>query len=333
MAVDRIETVEHGGDIAAVRLRFPAAPEPWIDLSTGINPYAYPVPPLDAEMWRRLPQSDDERALLQAAAQRYGVRSADCILAAPGSQALIQVIPRLIEPCDVGVLGPTYGEHAASWTRCGHRIRNLSSLSEVGGDGVVVVVNPNNPTGTIIPPDELRGLAGELAQRRGLLVVDEAFADFAGPGISVIPQLPPATIVLRSFGKAYGLAGLRLGFAVAHVGLCRRLRAELGPWAVSGPAAYIGAAALADDHWLAEAAARLADEARRLDALLQANDFDLQGGTLLFRLVSHGSARSIVEGLGRAGIHVRRFPAQSSWLRFGLPGSEQAWQRLATALR
>ena len=150
----------------------------------------------------------------------------------------------------------------------------------------------------------------------------DAIVDFSG-----VEQFIDTPIKRYSSGMR-----LRLGFAVAHLGLCRRLRAELGPWAVSGPAAHIGAAALADDHWLAEAAAKLADEARRLDALLQASGFDLQGGTPLFRLASHGSALSIVDALGRAGTHVRRFPSQPSWLRFGLPGSEQAWQRLATAL-
>lgn len=325
------ETIEHGGDLAAVRLRFPAAPEPWIDLSTGINPHAYPLPAIDAELWRRLPQASDEQAALQAAAQRYGCE-AGRIVAAPGSQALIQVLPRLVEPSDVGVLGPTYGEHAIAWARCGHRVVERRALSEIGDARVVVVVNPNNPTGRVVAADELRALAAVLAQRRGLLVVDEAFADFADPGVSVAAELPPATVVLRSFGKAYGIASARLGFAVAGPALCTRLRGELGPWAVSGPALAIGAAALADGRWLAAMRVRLAEDRRRLDALLHASGLTVEGGTHLFCLARHAQARAIADKLGRSGIHVRRFAAEPTWLRFGLPGSEAEWQRLADAL-
>ena len=328
---EQSEAIEHGGDLAAVRLRFPAAPEPWIDLSTGINPHAYDLPAIDAEVWRRLPQASNERAALQAAAQRYGSQP-DRIVAAPGSQALIQVLPRLVEPCEVAVLGPTYGEHAVAWARCGHRVVERRALSEIGDARIVVVVNPNNPTGRVIAAGELRALAAVLAQRRGLLVVDEAFADFAEPGVSVAVQLPPATVVLRSFGKAYGIAGVRLGFAVADPALCARLRGELGPWAVSGPALAIGAAALADARWHAAMRVRLAEDRRRLDALLQASGLAVEGGMHLFCLARHAQAGSIAEELGCAGIHVRRFAAEPTWLRFGLPGAETEWRRLADAL-
>jgi cobalamin biosynthetic protein CobC len=245
---------------------------------------------------------------------------------------LIQVLPRLLEPSDVVVLGPTYGEHAVAWARCGHRVVERRALSEIGDARVVVVVNPNNPTGRVIPADELRALAAALVQRRGLLVVDEAFADFAEPGVSVAAQPPPATVVLRSFGKAYGIAGARLGFAVADRALWARLRTELGPWAVSGPALAIGAAALGDARWLADMRVRLAEERGRLEALLQERGFSVEGGTHLFCLARHALAWPIADELGRAGIHVRRCAAEPTWLRFGLPGAEVEWARLADAL-
>lgn len=332
MGVGRIETVVHGGDLAAARLHYPSAPEPWVDLSTGINPHAYPVPAVEADVWQRLPQSDAEHRLLRAAARRYGAPDASGVVAAPGSQALIQLLPRLLEPSEVAVLGPTYGEHAASWLRCGHQVAERRELAEIGTASVVVVVNPNNPTGRVIAADELSALAGLLAQRGGLLVVDEAFADFAAPGVSIVPRLLPATVVLRSFGKAYGLAGLRLGFALAQPELCRKLRAELGPWAVSGPAAEIAVAALADARWLSDVDGELADDCRRLDELVLMHGFALEGGTPLFRLATHPRATLIADALGGAGIHVRRFPAQPSWLRFGLPGTDAQWRRLAAAL-
>ncbi len=327
------ETIVHGGDIEAVRRRFPQAPEPWIDLSTGINPYAYPFDLPSVEVWQRLPQASADAAARLAAAQRYGAADPEAIVAAPGSQALIQIVPRLIEAADVAVIGPTYAEHGAAWMRCGHRVRTVPSLAEIGDARVVVVVNPDNPTGRIVTSDDLCRLADSLAQRRGLLVVDEAFADFAAPNVSLVPRLPPATVVLRSFGKAYGLAGVRLGFAVTHAEYARRLRGELGPWAVSGPALVIGAAALGDTPWIEATRARLAQDCLQIDKLLAAHGCAALGGTELFRLVAHPRAGAIADALAADGIHVRRFPERREWLRFGLPGLPAAWQRLAASLQ
>ena len=328
------EAIVHGGDIDAVRRRFPQAPEPWIDLSTGINPYAYPFALPSAEAWQRLPQASADAGVRLAAAKRYGAADPESIVAAPGSQALIQIVPRLIEAVDVAVIGPTYAEHAAAWARCGHRVRTVSSLADIGDARAVVVVNPDNPTGRVIAADDLANLAASLAQRCGLLVVDEAFADFAAAGVSIVPRLPPATVVLRSFGKAYGLAGVRLGFAVAQAEQAKRLRHELGPWAVSGPALEIGAQALARcavDR--GNVRARLTQDCRRIDALLAAHGFAAAGGTELFRLVAHAGAGAIADALAGDGIHVRRFTEQPSWLRFGLPGSPAAWERLEASLQ
>jgi cobalamin biosynthetic protein CobC len=326
------QAMAHGGDLDAARRAFPAAPEPWIDLSTGINPYAYPFAMPGAEAWQRLPQASAERALCAAAAARYGA-DPEMVLAAPGSQMLIQLAPRLIEATDVAVVGPTYAEHAAAWSRHGNRVRTISALADVGDARAVVLVNPDNPTGRALAQADLHAVARALAERRGLLIVDEAFADFSSPSVSIVPHLPPATLVLRSFGKAYGLAGLRLGFAVAPVDLIRRLRVELGPWAVAGPALAIGTAALADGAWLAATREKLVAAGRRLDALAAASGLRLQGGTELFRLVEHARAGETADALGRAGIHVRRFAEHPRWLRFGLPGSEAAWRRLQLALQ
>ena len=327
------ETIAHGGDIDAMRRRFPLAPEPWIDLSTGINPYAYPFDQPTAETWQRLPPASADAAARMAAAQRYGAADPATIVAAPGSQALIQIVPRLIDTADVAVIGPTYAEHAAAWARCGHRVRTVRSLADIGDERAVVVVNPDNPTGRVVEADELHRLAVSLAQRGGLLVVDEAFADFAAPDVSIVPRLPPAAVVLRSFGKAYGLAGVRLGFAVAHAEHVMRLRLELGPWAVSGPALDIGAAALRDTHWIEDTRARLTQDCLRMDTLLAGFGFIAIGGTELFRLVAHARAGEIADVLAADGIHARRFSDRLDWLRFGLPGSPAAWQRVGASLQ
>jgi len=140
-------------------------------------------------------------------------------------------------------------------------------------------------------------------------------------------------VVLRSFGKFHGLAGLRLGFAVtAEAGLAEGLRRGFGPWAVSGPALAIGAAALADDAWAEANRARLAADQARLVGVLTASGLDLVGGTPLFTLVRHPDAARIWERLGQAGILVRAFDFQPDWLRIGLPADEAGFERLARAL-
>jgi cobalamin biosynthetic protein CobC len=322
----------HGGDLDAARRRFPAAPEPWIDLSTGINPDAYPLPSLDRAAWSRLPLESDEQALRVAAARRYGVSDPRMVVCAPGSQAIIQVVPRLIGSTRVAILGPTYAEHAAAWRREGHEVREIDDLTGADRTSVLVVVNPDNPTGRVAPTSELRLRASELAKRGGLLVVDEAFADMMPAGVSLASNLPPATIVLRSFGKTFGLAGLRLGFGIALGEIAGRMRDYLGPWAVSGPAIAIGTVALSDSRWLGQSREKAHLACRRLDALLQGCGFSVIGGTPLFRLTSHPLAPQIADALGRHGVHVRRFPRARTWLRFGLPGTEPAWQRVEQAL-
>jgi cobalamin biosynthesis protein CobC len=315
-----MKLVAHGGDLGDARRRFPDAPQPWIDLSTGINLVPYPVPPLSPESWTRLPSHDDLRALIEAAAKRYGVDDPETIVAAPGTQALIQLLPRLVPKSRVAIVGPTYEEHEVSWRRQGHDVTTVDSLPAHAD--VVVVVNPDNPTGRLLS-------ASDLDAVKGLLVVDEAFLDFHPPSASLVNR---SAIVLRSFGKTYGLAGLRLGFAIAGRRLADRMRDELGPWAVAGPAIEIGRRALTDDAWLRDAKKRLEADAKRLDSLLEGAGFTVLGGTLLFRLARHAEAAGQVAALARGGIHVRSFAREPSWLRFGLPGSDAEFSRLATAL-
>ncbi len=315
----------HGGDLGAVRARYPGAPEPWIDLSTGINPVPYPVPSLPPEAWSRLPTREQERALLEAAALRYGVRDLATIVAAPGTQALIQLLPRIVPRSRVAIVGPTYDEHETCWIRQGHDVRIVANLDEARGAEVVVVVNPNNPTGLLLPPAALR-------RTEGLLIVDEAFVDLLPPDASLASDLPDNAIVLRSFGKAYGLAGVRLGFAIAARAIVDRIRDEFGPWAVSGPALEIGCRALRDSAWLEVAAARLAEDRRRLDALLVSAGCAIVGGTSLFCLARHPDAIGLADRLARQGIHVRRFAHTPQWLRFGLPADATEFGRVQAAL-
>lgn len=318
--------LEHGGDLGAARRRFPGAPEPWIDLSTGINPHPYPAGAVSAACLARLPEPCALAALEAAAAQAYGAPDARGVVAAPGAQALIQISPRLLPGRRVGVLGPTYEEHALAWRRAGRDVAVCASPDELADFDIGVVVNPNNPTGRVLPREGLLALA-----RRMRLIVDESFVDFC-PEASIAHEAAEiGAIVLRSFGKAYGLAGLRLGFAIAPPGIAAGLRDELGPWPIAGPAIEIGRQALSDRDWRDAARSRLAECAGRLDALLIAAGFEVVGGTSLFRLAAHPRAQAAAEALGRAGVHVRRFAANPDWLRFGMPADAE-WPRVEAAL-
>ena len=318
--------IPHGGDLGAARRLFPEAPEPWIDLSTGINPVPYPLPPFEASALHRLPSPDDLAGLKVAAAEAYGAPGPDHVAAAPGTQILIETLPRLVPKTRVAVIGPTYGEHEAAWARGGHGVEAVPDLSAVRGAGVVVAVSPNNPDGRVVSPHALR----RAAAPGGLAVLDQAFADLedtepAAPG--------PGLVVLRSFGKTYGLAGLRLGFALAEPALVARLEAALGPWAVSGPAIAAGRLALRDAEWRREAAAARGHDAARLDRMIFRAGGRVIGGTRLFRTAAFDDGPGRFRRLGEAGIYVRRFPERPNELRFGLPPDKAAWCRLSRVLK
>jgi cobalamin biosynthetic protein CobC len=323
--------ITHGGDLGAARKRFPGAPEPFIDLSTGINPFPYPLPPLDPAVFARLPPPAATERLAGIAAAAYGAPSPAHVVVAPGVQSLLPLVARLARAGRAAVLGPTYAEHARVAALVGHAVRAVTTIDDLAGADLAVVVNPNNPDGRLFARDELLDLADRLAP--GLLVVDEAFMDVAPPAASLAGAVArPNLVVLRSFGKFFGLAGVRLGFALASADIAVRLSAALGPWAVSGPALAIGTAALADAGWIDATRTRLTDAAQRLDALLAAAGLDVVGGTSLFRLVRAPTAGELFDRLGRAGIFARRFAEQRTWLRFGLPGDDPQWQRLAAAV-
>jgi cobalamin biosynthetic protein CobC len=321
----------HGGDLAGAEARWGRPAEGWLDLSTGINPWPYPLPDIAGEAWTRLPAAADDAELRRAAARRYRAPGPETVLPIAGSGAAIQLLPRLRPPGRVAVLGPTYPEHAASWRAAGHQVAEVPSPERVEDVDVAVVVNPNNPDGRLLPQPQLLALAEQLAARGGLLVVDEAFADSVRGG-SILPALPPATVVLRSFGKFYGLAGLRLGFAIGRPEVLAPLAQALGPWSVSGPALAIGCGALADDPWADTTQARLAEASARLERILSGRGLAVAGGTPLFRLAECDDAHRLWHRLGTAGILTRAFRDRPRLLRFGLPAADADWDRLERAL-
>ncbi len=324
--------VRHGGDLSAARRAFGTPEGGWLDLSTGVNPWPWPCGDIDPETLTRLPQDDALEALLGAARRAYGIPADRGLAAAPGSQALIQVLPAMRPRSRVAVLSPTYEEHAVAWRGLGHAVDEVASLADCRDADVVIVVNPNNPDGRVIDGVTLVGLGERLAERGGWLVLDETFADVA-PRASLASAPGPANaLIIRSFGKFFGLPGLRLGFIVGPPALTDSIVSRLGPWAVSGPALDIGGRALADVEWAAGTRRRLEAMRRRLDAVLAEGGLTVAGGTDLFRLVETPAARDLHRSLGRAGVLVRSFERHPCWLRVGLPSSARALRRLSAAL-
>lgn len=322
----------HGGDLDAALRLFPGAPQPFLDLSTGVNPHSYPFA-LSSDAFTRLPQAEAAARLAEIAAVTYGAPHAGTVTIAPSSQIVMMLVAGLVPGARAAVLGPTYGEHARVARLAGHDVAEVSAIEEIGDAALAIVVNPNSPDGRIVSRDALLDLAARLQDRRGLLVVDEAFMEAGPEAASLSDQVERANIVvLRSFGKFYGLPGLRLSFALAESNIAKRLNAALGPWPVSGAALAIGAKALADTAWRRRTRKALDEAAQRLDDLLQAARLTIVGGTALFRLVRDDEAETLFAQLGRKGIFVRHFPERKSWLRFGLPGGEDEWQRLSASL-
>lgn len=315
-AVDPL--LHHGGRITVAAARFPLAPQPWLDLSTGISPWAYPVGEIEPETCQRLPSDEGLAELEAAAASAFGGVNTDQIVAVPGTDLAIRLLAKLLPAQRVGIVGPTYGGYQSAWPDA----KTLSFAKAQGAD-LLVCANPNNPNGAVIAKTQLQRL-------RNLRIVDEAFAD-AMPEYSLLPHRNSA-IVLRSFGKFFGLAGVRLGFVIADRPLAKQLRAMLGDWPISGPALSIGIKAYHDTEWQERQRDRLTTASRRLSSLLTDNGLTLVGGTPLFQLVSHLDATSLFNHLAQAGILLRPFPDRADWLRFGLPGADADFDRLSVAL-
>lgn len=328
-----MDVLDHGGRLDRIIGHYGGQRDAWLDLSTGINPAPYEMPVLADDLWHRLP----ERALLDetldAARGFYGVSGEAGIVAAPGTQSLIQLLPDLLPSGPVAVVSPTYGEHAHSFRQAGRAVVEIEALADLPADcAVAVVVNPNNPDGRVFSAPELLEIRKRLAGRGGCLIVDEAFAD-CGDVQSICSQTAqPGLVVLKSFGKFFGLAGLRLGFAIADAHLVARLETQLGPWAVSGPALAVAQKAMSDVAAVAAIRRSLRDKSGSLENLLRATGLNIAGSTRFFILIDHPEATALHEGLCRRGIYVRKFEYAPRWLRFGLPASDRQFQRLEGTL-
>jgi cobalamin biosynthetic protein CobC len=327
---------QHGGRLSHARSLHPNAPEPWIDLSTGINPTPYPVTAASDSARARLPDPEQLKALEATAGEAFGVRHSDRILATAGSEAALRAIPYVLRSSAAFIVGPTYSSHADAWRRSGAQVSLIPHANDASSGSTVTLVNPNNPDGAVIARERVLELHDRLRENGGYLVVDEAFADVE-PACSVADVAGtsrfPGLLVFRSFGKFYGLAGVRLGFVVAAPAIVARFRDLFGDWPISADAIHAGLTAYADVTWADRMRTRLQLTAQRLDDRLTSAGFEIVGGTSLYRLARSAIARARFERLLQAGILVRPFDHDPTLLRFGLPQGEAAWERLDHALR
>lgn len=333
MSANLTAPIAHGGGLAAAVRRYGGRIEDWLDLSTGINPCPPALPVIDVRAWHRLPDREREEAARLAARDFYGCGSI-LPLPVPGTQSVIQLLPRFLAAGRrAAILGPTYGEYARSLALGGVAVDQIDTLEAVRpAHGLVVVVNPNNPTGRLFAASDLVALARRMAASGGLLLVDEAFAD-------VEPQSSLASLaadhgnllLFRSFGKFFGLAGLRLGFVIAQDRILERFAEWLGPWAVSGPALAVASELFAGD---CEAIrTRIFDRKAGLDKAVAGAGVNIIGGTPLFALIEHPDAAGLHAHLARAYILTRVFDYAPTWLRIGLAPDDTTNARLASALQ
>ncbi|MEP5729049.1 MAG: threonine-phosphate decarboxylase [Sulfitobacter sp.] len=306
---------DHGGNLDAAVARFGGRRDAWLDLSTGINPTPYPVPEIPAASWRDLPDKGANAALIDAARQFWEVPAHMGVLAVPGASAAIAQMPRLAPAGSVSILGPTYNEHAASFTAAGWQISDAAAQASVH-------VHPNNPDGRLADPATM---SGELR------IIDESFCDVMPEQSLILLGDTPGTLILKSFGKFWGLAGVRLGFVIGDQALLNRLADMLGPWAVTGPALHIGRIALQDMRWAQETRLRLQADSDRMDQMMTQAGASLVGGTTLFRLYDVKDAQDWQTRLAQHHIWSRIFPYNPRWIRLGLPPGH-GWAHLEAAL-
>ncbi len=328
-----MSAIVHGGRLDAAIAEYGGECDDWLDLSTGINPNPYPVPEVTYTSWQRLPDEGAHIKLITAAKKYYNVPEEYGLVASNGTQAIIQSLPQILAQQKVAIVSPTYEEHFHCWNLAGREVVKVQTLDEaVERADIVVVVNPNNPTAMTYKPDELFKTAKKLSHKSGILIVDEAFGDVM-PELSVVPTMSENMIILRSFGKFFGLAGLRLGFAVSSKTVSDELKLRLGPWSVSGPALEIGAVAFGDQRWIENSRIHINQNSEDQAEVVEACGLQLIGNAGLFMEFEHENAAALHKALLKEHILVRPFSERPTRLRFGLCKNMEELERFALAIK
>lgn len=323
----------HGGGLDTAVKKYGGEKSDWLDLSTGINPNPYPVYGVDPLAWHRLPDTKAMDVLTKAARQYYNVDKMHALCVANGTQAIIDVLPRAFSCKRVGIFSPTYNEHAHVWKSSGAEVIEIKRGSSLPDDlDALVIVNPNNPDGWVLEKEELINFAESLNKSNGILIVDEAFFDVV-PEQSLVSELPKNAIILKSFGKFFGLAGLRLGFAIGEPLLLSNITQHIGIWSVSGPALQLGARAFSDSNWINYAITALKLLSKKQTEMMQNIGLTIEGENPLFIYASHIHAGKIHDVLAKRQILIRPFLHDETKLRFGICANKEMMERLENALK
>ena len=307
---------DHGGRLDAAIAIYGGTREDWLDLSTGINPHPYPLPKLFEQDWNNLPDQEASIALCAAARTFWNIPAQADVLAVPGCSAAIAQIPSLRPSGTAKIDRCTYNEHAAAF-----RYHGWSTQAELSHPDARVIVHPNNPTGEVY----------QQPKPSSLTIIDESFCDTTPDQSHIESAASSNHIILKSFGKFWGLAGLRLGFAVGDPKLIENLRQAIGPWPVSGIALRIGTKALRDTAWAAETRARLFADAARLDGLIDPEGTRAIGACPLFRTYNVENAKEMQNRLANFHIWSRVFSYNPNWIRLGMP-TLSGWDKLEAAI-
>lgn len=328
-------TTRHGGDLLRALELYGGDYEQWLDLSTGISPWNYPIPAFDESTWRNLPRPDD--ALLKVASNYYGCRPSE-IIATPGSQLSIRLIAQCVDPKQtVAIPSIGYQEHAASWALAGHtviRYRGADELADLIERACItsaVIINPNNPTGERFTAQRLQDFANGLS---GVLIVDEAFADLHRNADTspCTKEFESNLIRFKSIGKFFGLAGARIGFTIGVHSAITKVEQLLSPWSIAAPSAELAILALSDVQWHQHQIDRINRHAKQQRTVIASAkrhlpDCEIADQGLFFSLFSSDDAITKLH---------QHLITHKIWSRLGdsyqaQNGSERNWLRLSLA--
>lgn len=312
--------MDHGGDLDRAIAQYGGTPDDWMDLSTGINPFSYPIPQLSDRAWTALPTRAEMNNLTECARKYYNTLSD--IVALPGAQSAIQLLPDLRPKGSMKIIGPTYNEYENIFSKRNWYVDIVSDLDALKGADIAVVVNPNNPDGKIYSAHDLMKITDQV----GILIVDESFMDMTPQNSLANHSNHSKLLILRSFGKFFGLAGVRLGFAIGAADLCDQLRARIGPWPISGQAIEVATHAFENSAWISDTKQKLQQLTEKMDKIIP---WKLIGGTNLFRLYRVPDAYEMQSRLAQRHIWIRSFRWRNDCVRIGLTADLPSFQARA----
>jgi histidinol-phosphate aminotransferase len=318
-----------------------------VKLNTNENPYP-PSPAvmkvlaqINSEQLRRYPDPIGQQ-FRQAAAEVNGV-SADCIMCCNGGDDLLSIAFRAF--CDesrpVAYPVPTYSLYPVL-----AKLQNCEAI-EIPFDGefnlpaklagtdaaLTIVCNPNAPNGSFVSVDELASLADELSR---VLLVDEAYVDFAEKNCAGLIKDLDNVIILRSMSKGYSLAGIRFGYAIAQPGLIAGLMKVKDSYNVDTVAVAVASAAIKDREYFKENIEKIKAQRSRLTAELRAIEFEVADSAANFVLAKtrNRKASELHNKLAKRNIYVRHFelPGLEDKIRIAV-GREEQNDKLLSALK